>query len=643
MVKNYPLQSEIWELDQLDAEANYYYERAEIWRNRGNIDDELYHYLKALELNPNHFNALFRLAEAYRKNQKFQEAVELYDRAYKINSQRAKEGYIESLLGYGDSFFQNSRLLERNLSLVKRLYERVLEIESKNTIALEKIERLITKEKYISIPVSHSEKLEKIPIRLVIFTAVLAVPLLIGIGVFLGLIIKPVPDFQPEQTLSYEYKKQRFSIGENTVFSKTNNENYSRFILICNQEFKEKNYDEAANCFERLAKAYRSEPEPLIYYNNSLAREDSRNPLIIAVVVPVDKNRKTAQEILRGVAQAQNEYNKTELKRNSRSPNTNIRLLEIVIANDSNNNKISPKIAQEIVERRDILGVIGHNDSSASKAALKVYEAKGLAMVASTSTSTELKGEVFFRTTINNSVLSKKLADYLQDLAIEKAMIFYNEQNSFSRSIKEFFDYEFSSLNSSKQVEVEDSSERFFNTQKAVQKAVDNQFEAAMLFADLGTIDLAIDVAKANYQLPKEQKLRLFGANTLYNCDALNKGQQAIIGLTLAVPWFKELPEAKSFVDRAIARWGGEVGWRTATSYDAAKAFIYALYNSGNNPTRYTVLEKLKEVNLPPEETSGRNLRFDPEGEITGQAILVEVVESLNPFCSNLDFRLLEE
>ncbi|NER07397.1 MAG: ABC transporter substrate-binding protein [Okeania sp. SIO3C4] len=451
----------------------------------------------------------------------------------------------------------------------------------------------------------------------------------------MGKIITPVPDSQPGPTLSYEDKKRRFSSGENTVFPENNNKNYSRGILSCNQKFQKNNYDEAANCFQELVKANRNEPELLIYYNNSIARSRDAH-LAIAVVVPADKNSKNAKEILRGVAQAQNEYNQN----NYFLPNT--RLLEIMIANDSNDDQISPKVAQEIVKNTDILGVIGHNDSSSSKAGLKVYEAKGLAMVASTSTSTELKGEVFFRTTINNSVLSKKLAEYLQDLDIEKAMVFYNERNSFSRSVKEFFDYEFTSLNSSNQVEVEDSSERLF-TKEVVQESVYKQFEAAMLFADLGTIDLAIDVAKANYQLPKEQKLRLFGANTLYNCDALNKGQQAIIGLTLAVPWFKELPEAKSFVDRAIARWGGEVGWRTATSYDAAKAFIYALYNSGNNPTRYTVLEKLKEVNLPPEETSGRNLRFDPEGEITGQAILVEVFESPNRFCSDLDFRLVEE
>ena len=55
------------------------------------------------------------------------------------------------------------------------------------------------------------------------------------------------------------------------------------------------------------------------------------------------------------------------------------------------------------------------------------------------------------------------------------------------------------------------------------------------------------------------------------------------------------------------------------------------------------MLEKLKEVNVPANETSGQHLKFSPEREIAGQAVLVEVVESQNPACSSLDFSLIKE
>ncbi|NEQ40759.1 MAG: ABC transporter substrate-binding protein [Okeania sp. SIO3I5] len=640
LIKYYPLQSEIWELEKLDDEASYYYERANIWQNRGNPDDELYHYHKALELNPNHFSALFRLAEAYRKSQKYQEASKLYERAYRINPQRAKKGYIESLLGHGNNFFQNNRSFKGNLSSVKNIYQKVLKIDPNNTEAQDKLEYLKAKEKPI-----------KIPTPFVISAAALAVPLMIGIGIFLE---SKINILIPEPTLSSEEKKKRFSSGEKTVFDESKNEDYKRKISTCNQEFQQKNYDKAANCFEKftykklrvekLADDYRNEPEPLIYYNNSLARSYG-NPLTIAVAVPADKNSKRAKSVLRGVAQAQNEYNETELQNNSPSPNTNIRLLEVVIANDSNDKTISPKVAREIVKNKDILGVIGHNDSSVSKAALEVYEQKGLAMITSSSTSTELKGDVFFRTIVDNSVFSKKLAEYLQnsDLEIEKVMVFYNEQNSFSRNIKEHFDYYFPLLNPGKQVKFEDLREPF-DAKEAVKKAVDNGFQAAMLFPNIGTIDLAIKIAQANYELPEGQRLRLFDPSTLYNCDTLNKGKEAVKGLILAMPWHKELENVQKFLAKAEKQWGGAVDWRAATSYDAAKAFIYALSNSGENPTRAKVLEELKEVKVPPEETSSeQELSFNPDGEIIRETILVKVVESPGSSCSDLDFSLVKE
>ncbi|MDY7008046.1 MAG: hypothetical protein SWX82_29960 [Cyanobacteriota bacterium] len=128
-----------------------------------------------------------------------------------------------------------------------------------------------------------------------------------------------------------------------------------------------------------------------------------------------------------------------------------------------------------------------------------------------------------------------------------------------------------------------------------------------------------------------------------FNINDFKNYSEIIAVDPLTIPWYKGLETAKPFVVRAKALWGGEVGWRTATSYDATKAFIDALSKSGDNPTRAKILEKLQDVYLPVNETSGKSLRFSPEGEREGEAFLVEVVESDNPDCSNLDFRLLEE
>ncbi|MFN6517118.1 MAG: hypothetical protein RMY29_021780 [Nostoc sp. CreGUA01] len=63
---------------------------------------------------------------------------------------------------------------------------------------------------------------------------------------------------------------------------------------------------------------------------------------------------------------------------------------------------------------------------------------------------------------------------------------------------------------------------------------------------------------------------------------------------------------------------------RTATSYDATQAFIYAL--SANSP-RTTVIEKLRNNNCVVNniKTSGDPLQFSPEGERQTEPILVQI------------------
>ena len=409
---------------------------------------------------------------------------------------------------------------------------------------------------------------------------------------------------------------------------------------------------EAGECFEELVDNYPNEPEPLIYKNNALTlNSKSTNSKVqivsIAAIVSADQDEKS-KEILRGVAQAQYNFNKN--KYSSGNPRL---LLEIEIVDDSNYPELPPKkvvneddrndpeislkVAREIVKNKSILGVIGN----LSKDALGVYKQENLAVISPMSINNELKSDTLF-TTIDYKILSKKLAEYVQQLDVEKVVIFYNQKSSSSKSIKDYFKFYFPSSKLIREVDLKQQS-----FESIVKSAIEEKFEVGILFPDSETVDSAIKIAQQNYQKPKEEQLKLLGSNYIYDCDILKKGEQAVKGLILAVPWFKGTPEAKNFSTEVKDRWGGEVSWLTAASYDGTQAFIsaiYALSNSNENLTRYTVLQKVKEVNLPAKETSGENLRFSPEGEREGKAILVEVVDnSSNPDCSNLDFRPVEE
>ncbi|WP_347276093.1 tetratricopeptide repeat protein [Coleofasciculus sp. FACHB-T130] len=129
LVKRYSLRREIFELENLDPEAHRLYKLAPLMRQRGDTLNAIKLYKQVLTANPNHFSALFDLAEAYLDVQEFDKAVELFKRAYKVDPIRTKEGFLQSLLVYAKNLilqgkfelareqFAQSLLLQNNQSL----------------------------------------------------------------------------------------------------------------------------------------------------------------------------------------------------------------------------------------------------------------------------------------------------------------------------------------------------------------------------------------------------------------------------------------------------------------------------------------------------------------------------------------------
>ncbi|MFM5994410.1 MAG: ABC transporter substrate-binding protein [Dolichospermum sp.] len=403
------------------------------------------------------------------------------------------------------------------------------------------------------------------------------------------------------------------SRGDKTLFSEISN----RFRDQGIEAFKNGNYQEAVNLFDQAVKANPYDPEVLIYYNNARASQNSSS-VSLAVVVPIGSktNNDNAQEILRGVAQAQDQFNNNQ--------GSNGLLLKVVIANDSNNPEEAKQVVQEIVKDNSILGVIGHNSSDVTKAVIPAYEKAGLAIISSTATSNLLKSSVFFRVVDSDEIAGKKLAQYTNSLGFKKVVIFNNPNSPYSKSITGAFTNEFEKMGG-KVVRTIDLSDKEFDPGEQVRISV-NKFkaEAAILFPDTEHTNATIEIAKANKDNNKSP-LSLLGGHTLYRNDTLIKGGKAVEGMILSVPWFRETSQARAFAEKSGKKWGGYISWRTATSFDATQAFIQALSkdNTQDN-TRNNVLERLQKVKLNNNQTSGYPLQFK-ERERQGQSVLVEV------------------
>ena len=127
----------------------------------------------------------------------------------------------------------------------------------------------------------------------------------------------PIPDPTPSLSLSPTSTpsptnpnvigislEQRFSSGDRRLFTNQVNRNADQGI----EAFKAGNYDEAYQQFRQAVNTAPSDPEVQIYLNNSQARKSGK-PFILAAVVPVDTKQTNAEEMLRGVAQAQSQFN----------------------------------------------------------------------------------------------------------------------------------------------------------------------------------------------------------------------------------------------------------------------------------------------------------------------------------------------
>lgn len=399
------------------------------------------------------------------------------------------------------------------------------------------------------------------------------------------------------------FQSQLFSQGEETFFPSKSDAKRKQGI----EAFKKKDYINATKFLGDTLKDNPNDPESKIYLNNARALSKG-NPVTLAVVVPLNQAN-IAEEILRGVAQAQDSFND--------SPKEKDRLLQIVIANDNNDPNQAKQVAQKLSQYSSIIGVIGHYTSAASEAALHEYETGNLATISPSSTKTDLKNKVFFRTLPNDEKNGETLANHALK-KYKRVVIFNNPQDPYSSSLTQGFQRIFTSNSGEvvKTVTINLTAPVMKITPEEIQ-----QLNAVVLFPNSQNIEIA---SALNIERIGIKNLPLLGADALYDKNILNAGN-TVEGLVLAGPWFRDEPNSKTFAETAKDIWRGEISWRTATSYDATQAFIKAL-PLDEKPTRQTVLENLKSINIEANETSGNSLRFS-QGERQGQEpVLVRVV-----------------
>ena len=374
------------------------------------------------------------------------------------------------------------------------------------------------------------------------------------------------------------------------------------------QAIAAKSYDKAIANFTAALKLKPNDPEALIFLNN--ARIGFKSYTIVASI-PIGTDPNISLEILRGIAQAQNQIN--------RSGGVKGVPLKVGIANDDDKPEISKQIASSLVSNSEVLGVVGPNTSDSTLAAGTIYNSGQLVAISPTSTSVKISNfsRYVFRTVPSDFMAARSLANYMvKRLQKKNAVVFFNSQSNYSQSLKSEF-VSSVSLEGGQVSSEFDLSKVDFSAAKSLEQATKQGAEVLMLAANTETLDKALQVVQIN-----QKRLILLGGDDVYTVKTLEIGREQAAGMVVAVPWHIDSDPKLDFPQKSRQLWGGDVSWRSALSYDATVALIEALKR---NPTRSGVQQALFSSDFSATGASG-TIRFLASGDRNAPVQLVKIV-----------------
>jgi ABC-type branched-subunit amino acid transport system substrate-binding protein len=448
---------------------------------------------------------------------------------------------------------------------------------------------------------------------------------LVGLGAIIIPKINPTPTMRDTSSQKIQSTiSRRSSMGERILVSLEGNRDTDKFkelkragvVAIAN-----KNYPEAVTKLQAALVENPNSPETRIYLNNALVGD--RQSYIIATAAPIERSLDRASEMLRGFAQAQAEMNQIG--------DVNEPKIKLTIIDDSDDPKLIESVANGIVDRPEILGVVGHNRNDVSIKAANIYNRNKLTFVAPISTANKLTGKdkpYIFRTNARADSIAKKLVDHLINIDRKrKIAVFYVPSISYNDEFKNQFvkkltarkgevvgTFPFSIVSSFAAPTAAPAP--IFDAEAHLEKAKSMGAEAILLLPVGRSSREALQVLKI--RASKYPELDVVSDTSLYSVNTLNAGKEAK-GLVMGVPW-QESESTSQFSTGARQLWNNRVNWATATSYNAVKA-VGAAIKAQDSPSREGVMKILAK-----NEFMGASGRFQfKNGEPTERYILVKV------------------
>ncbi len=309
-------------------------------------------------------------------------------------------------------------------------------------------------------------------------------------------------------------------------------------------------------------------PETKIYLNNAQATQANQSEAYtLAVVLPFGTFPQAAAEVLRGVAQAQTEVNA--------KGGIGGKSVKILLADDQNKPERAWAIAQSLIQKPEILGVIGHGSSDTTLAGAAVYKTQQLVTLAPISSAAILSSysPYLFRTMPSDRLPARALSQHMTtQLKKRRAAVFFSSKNAYSQSLKTEFKNALFYTNQGQVVAEIDLTRPDFNPAEALKLAKSKGAEVLILANSPSEVDRALLVMQTN-----RDRLPILASDALYSDKVRDSLNPTTHSLTLAVPTQQVGLAESPFAKAALNLWKEPVTWRSALAYDATFAFTSAL------------------------------------------------------------------
>ncbi len=291
---------------------------------------------------------------------------------------------------------------------------------------------------------------------------------------------------------------------------------------------------------------------------------------------------------------------------------------------DQHNPTQAVLVANKLIADPDVLGVVGHFNSSCSKAASAIYHEGRLVQISPASTNPEISKQgfdTFFRVCATDLVQASAASFFVwNDLKVARVAIL-DDQTTYGRGLADQFEKMFKALGG--EVIRHDGitqGEKDFMPLLTKVKFVNPDLiffggiypEMALLLKQAQRIGL---------------KTRWMGGDGIFEASLAPLAGPDIVEGTYATMLGvdpHDVPEAKDFVARYEARYG-EIGSFSAYGYDAANVLIEAVRRAGKKD-REAVLAQMRTIRDFPGVLGPIN--FDKNGDALGKSVGVFKMES---------------